>query len=357
MTTPATTPVLMALYEGRTQEAQRLAADRDLTLPEAAALGALEAARAQLDAGADVEACSPDGWPSLHLAAFFGQAAMVALLLERGSDVRRMATSAQGNSALHAALAGQGGDDIIAALVTAGSDVNQPDVHAVRPVHLAAARGNLRALERLTDAGAQLDAPLPDGTTPAMLARQRGHAQAAVWLEQRATAAAPTVTRRSAVIAGALLLTERRWVSRRDVLQQTPPLPAEVVRDFVRAAHADLPAVHAFLESRPTLVNACQDWGAGDFETAIGAASHMGRRDIAEALLAAGARPDLFTHIVLGDLELFRTQLRRHPQLVRTKGPHGLTFEAHAKVTGDADVIRQVAAIVAEARATVGGSY
>ncbi|BAH40543.1 MAG TPA: ankyrin repeat domain-containing protein [Gemmatimonas aurantiaca] len=353
MTTPETTPLLRALYEGRPDVAHRLAAAGPLALPEAAALGAVDAGQALLEAAGDVEETSPDGWPSLHLAAFFGHAAMVELLLKWGSDVNRMATSSQGNSALHAALAGQGNDAIVAALLAAGADANRPDVHAVRPVHLAAARGNIRALEQLADAGAQLDSPLPDGTNPATLARQRGHEGAATWLDQRAPAREPDVTRRSAVLAGALLLNDARRWPRMAAAQQTPPLPAEVVRDFVRAAHSDLAAVRSLIDARPTLVNACQDWGAGDFETAIGAASHMGRRDIAEVLLAAGARPDLFTHIVLGDFELLRAQLHRHPSLVRTKGPHGLTFEAHAKVTGHSDVIRQVADIVAEARAAL----
>ncbi len=352
MATSATTPILMALYEGRTDEAHRLASVGPLTLPEAAALGALDAARAVLDGGGDSDATSPDGWPSLHLAAFFGHAAMVALLLERGSDVRRMATSSQGNSALHAALAGQGNAEIVAALLAAGVNANQPDVHAVLPVHLAAARGNMAALARLADAGARLDATLADGTTPAMLARQRGHDGAATWIEQRVPSPEPPITRRSALLVGSLIMSG--W--RRSLPysgQQTPPLSVDLVRDFVRAAHADLSAVRSALESQPTLVNACQDWGGGDFETAIGAASHMGRRDIADALLAAGARPDLFTHIVLGDLDVLRTQLRRHPAWVRIKGPHGLTFEAHAKVTGDAEIVRQVAEIVSEARAAL----
>ena len=184
------TPVLLALYEGRTDEAQRLAAAGALSLPEAAALGAIDAGRAQLDSGASADDVSPDGWPSLHLAAYFGQVHMVALLIERGASVNSMATSAQGNSALHAALAGRGDDAVVNALLDAGANVNAPDVHQVRPVHLAAARGNLNALARLIAHGARLDVRLADGASPADVARQRGHDAAAAWIEQH-TATGP----------------------------------------------------------------------------------------------------------------------------------------------------------------------
>ncbi|HEY2310390.1 MAG TPA: hypothetical protein VGH46_04655, partial [Gaiellaceae bacterium] len=67
-------------------------------------------------------------------------------------------------------------------------------------------------------------------------------------------------------------------------------LDQDLVRDFVANAHGDLDAVREALDAHPTLVNACWDWGGGDWETGLGAASHVGRRDIAESLLARGAR-------------------------------------------------------------------
>jgi hypothetical protein len=42
------------------------------------------------------------------------------------------------------------------------------------------------------------------------------------------------------------------------------------------------------LESEPRLLRATWDWGGGDFETALGGAAHMGRRDIAAWLLERG---------------------------------------------------------------------
>lgn len=180
------TPILMALYEGRTDDAHRLAQQCEPSLPEAAALGAVDACRARLDAGDHIDASSPDGWPPLHLAAFFGHAAVVEMLLARGASVSVMAASAQGNSALHAALAGRADESTVLALLDGGADVNAPDTHQVRPIHLAASRGNIEALERLVTRGARLDATLADGMHAVDLARQRGHEAAAAWLERRA---------------------------------------------------------------------------------------------------------------------------------------------------------------------------
>ena len=61
-----------------------------------------------------------------------------------------------------------------------------------------------------------------------------------------------------------------------------PPLDKELVDAFVLKAHGDIDAVKAMLEREPTLVNCARDWGGGDWETGLGAASHVGNREIAE---------------------------------------------------------------------------
>ena len=103
------------------------------------------------------------------------------------------------------------------------------------------------------------------------------------------------------------------------------------VQEFVGNAHGDLEAVRAALESDPTLANAAWDWGDGDWETALGAASHMHRRDIAELLLAHGARLDVFAAAMLGDVEVVRAVLEAHPEMRDAKGPHGIPLAAHAQ--------------------------
>jgi hypothetical protein len=55
--------------------------------------------------------------------------------------------------------------------------------------------------------------------------------------------------------------------------------PAQV-EAFVGNAHGDLAEVERLLDLEPALANAAWDWGGGDWETGLGAAAHMGRRDI-----------------------------------------------------------------------------
>ena len=107
------------------------------------------------------------------------------------------------------------------------------------------------------------------------------------------------------------------------------------VQEFVGNAHGDLEAVRAALEADSTLANASWDWGDGDWETALGAAGHMGRRDIAELLLVHGARLDLFVAAMLGELEIVGAMLTAHPEMREAKGPHGISLLAHAEAGGE----------------------
>lgn len=112
-------------------------------------------------------------------------------------------------------------------------------------------------------------------------------------------------------------------------------LDGDLVREFVANAHADLEAVRTTLAEHPTIVNAAWDWGGGDWETALGAAAHMGRRDIAELLLSHGARIDLFAAAMLGEVEIVRAMLAAQPELREAKGPHTIPLRAHAEVGGE----------------------
>jgi hypothetical protein len=109
----------------------------------------------------------------------------------------------------------------------------------------------------------------------------------------------------------------------------------EEVNAMVANAHGDLEYVRTALAEDPTLANATWDWGDGDWETALGAAGHMGRRDIAELLLAHGARLDVFVAAMLGELEIVRSMLAAHPALRTAKGPHGIPLLAHAESGGE----------------------
>lgn len=108
-----------------------------------------------------------------------------------------------------------------------------------------------------------------------------------------------------------------------------------LAQDFVIYAHSDLDMTRKLLEREPGLIHAAIDWGAGDFETALGGASHMGRRDIVQFLLSRGARVDLFCATMLGQLDVVRALLTLEPTLIEAKGPHGFSLHFHAQVGGD----------------------
>ena len=105
-----------------------------------------------------------------------------------------------------------------------------------------------------------------------------------------------------------------------------------MAQDFVIYAHSDLKMVKKLLEREPGLLNATLDWGGGDWETGLGGASHMGRRDIVEFLLEKGARPDIFCMAMLGMLETVQSLLKMQPALIDAKGPHGFSLHFHALV-------------------------
>ena len=116
-----------------------------------------------------------------------------------------------------------------------------------------------------------------------------------------------------------------------------PPaqLDPATVQGFVANAHGDLDVVRSLLDQEPTLVNAAWDWGGGDWETGLGAAAHMGRRDIATFLLERGARLDLFAAAMLGDVAVVGAMLEAHPELRDAPGPHGIPLVEHARVGGE----------------------
>jgi hypothetical protein len=115
-----------------------------------------------------------------------------------------------------------------------------------------------------------------------------------------------------------------------------PQINRLLVQDFVIYAHSDLAVVKKLLEKEPALLNATMDWGGGDWETALGGASHMGRRDIVEFLLEKGARIDIFCAAMMGQLDAVKAFLALQPRLIDAKGPHGFTLHFHAQVGGKA---------------------
>ncbi len=118
-------------------------------------------------------------------------------------------------------------------------------------------------------------------------------------------------------------------------MEKVTVLDSKIVEEFVGKAHGDLDRVAEMLESEPRLINSAWDWGGGDWETALGAASHMGRKDIANYLLKYGARIDLFAAAMLGKLEIVKSVLKVYPTAINVPGPHGIPLINHAEIGGE----------------------
>jgi len=115
-----------------------------------------------------------------------------------------------------------------------------------------------------------------------------------------------------------------------------PAHDPDLTREMVGASHGNMARVRELLAMSPTYAKSAWDWGFGDWETAIGAASHVGNREIVTLLIENGARPDLFTCTMLGQLETVKAWVTASPGIQRLHGPHGLTLMHHARKGGEA---------------------
>ena len=179
--------ILTAVYH-RQKEIVNLLVARGaaLSIFEACAAGELEHVERLLEDGPDpsaINAHGTDGWTPLHLAAFFGHAKIVELLLSRGADVAARSRNPNGNTPLHAALAGN--HKLVAGLLIGrGADVNAADAAGWRPLHLAAANNNLDAIKALVAQGADVAAGNGEGLTPLTIAQEKSHREAAALLRR-----------------------------------------------------------------------------------------------------------------------------------------------------------------------------
>ena len=73
-------------------------------------------------------------------------------------------------------------------------------------------------------------------------------------------------------------------------------------------------------------------------ETALGAASHMGNRPIAEYLISRKGRASvaIFRGGMLGQLDVVKAFVAAQPGVHRIRGPHSISLLAHAKAGGGA---------------------
>jgi ankyrin repeat protein len=147
--------------------------------------------QAQLEAllAADPElahAFSGDGWTPLHLAAAFGSAAEVAVLLRARAPVDAVSQNPQRNQPLHAALALGRNAAAVELLLRHGAPVNAVQAGGFTPLFSAASAGRRDLAELLLAHGANPLHKSDGGKTAAEFARDRGHLELAVWLESEA---------------------------------------------------------------------------------------------------------------------------------------------------------------------------
>jgi ankyrin repeat protein len=163
--------ILRARYHGHAWIAERLAdAVAELDMFEAAALGRAGRVADVVAADPDaVRAEAADGFTALHLAAFFGQLEVAAVLLEHGAAVDAQAGNPTQVQPLHSAAAG-GHAAIAALLLERGADPNARQQGGFVPLHAAAARGDDVTARLLLEHGADRDVRADDGRRPIDLA-------------------------------------------------------------------------------------------------------------------------------------------------------------------------------------------
>ena len=171
-----------------------LAADPELDVFEAAALGYLDRLRERLDEDpARLSALSADGYTALHFAAFFAKPEAARILLESGAPVDVVAANEMRVQPLHSAAAGHQ-TEICRLLLAAGADVDARQAGGFTPLHEAGQNGDPEMVELFLSAGADATATTDDGQTAADLADAAAHPDVARRLRDVAASDAPSVS-------------------------------------------------------------------------------------------------------------------------------------------------------------------
>ena len=161
-----------------------LAADPELDVFEATALGYIDRLRERLDEDPGrAVAWSADGFTALHFAAFFGKAEAARTLIDAGAMVDAVSGNEMRVQPLHSAAAGRH-HEVCRLLIASGADVNATQQHDFTPLHAAAQHGDDELVELFLSAGADPLARTDAGDTAADIAEAAGHVDVARRLRQ-----------------------------------------------------------------------------------------------------------------------------------------------------------------------------
>ena len=131
-----------------------LAADPDLDVFEATALGYIDRLRERLaEDHWRATAYSTDGFTALHFAAFFGKVEAARTLLDAGAVVNAYSVNELQVQPLHSAASGRH-HEVCRVLIAAGADVNATQRHEFTALHAAAKHGDAELVELFLSAGA-----------------------------------------------------------------------------------------------------------------------------------------------------------------------------------------------------------
>ena len=122
----------------------------------------------------------------------------------------------------------------------------------------------------------------------------------------------------------------KKEATKKPTPERPKQLDSKMVNEFVGKSHGAFKLVKEMIAKEPLLVNASWDWGNGDFESGLNAASHVGNRPIAELLLEKGARMDVCAAVMLGLKGIVKEMLLVNPKLHTVRGAHTIPLLSHA---------------------------
>lgn len=114
------------------------------------------------------------------------------------------------------------------------------------------------------------------------------------------------------------------------------------IRNFIIAAHGNLPRVREMLAKHPGLLNVRHYWSTDDSETAIQAAAQVGSAPVVEYLLSKGAPLEICTAAMLGRREAVERMLDEDPSLIEARGAHGIPLMPHAAMSNNLGLARML---------------